>query len=490
MKGVYLKSVRSPALGNRYKMVHREFDNVDIFSQIPEQDQTYAEDSFCVGEEEEETCKKSESSEEEVCVNFDLLNNESFTSGRKRYLTRCRKKLNQARMEENCSVPMQKKKPSRIIVLSDSSGEETSVSHEKPVKTDCFWAAQENAKLPTSLPAVSSVQHNKTAGEITAHQSVENRSEMLLGLKAAVSEMLDFHREHQVRSTRSPPAATSSDVGKEDLQAPTELESSLKNTSRSTSVPPCSASTNPSSATAPFPRDPLERKPALCILADSREICSGAEVISSLKAAHGVKVQVCSLGSGDYIVSNRMAVERKFLSELLSSGNRSKVTQRLQRLQSTFERVCVIVEKDRVKPGETSRFFQRTQYYDGVLAALVQAGIRILFSSCQEETAGLLKDLALVEQRKNAAIRVPTEVEGHKRAMLNFYLSIPNLSYLAALNMCHYFDSVKKLANSSPLDIAAGAQVSPQKAEEIYRYLHYGFDVQMLPESLCTKGRS
>lgn len=43
---------------------------------------------------------------------------------------------------------------------------------------------------------------------------------------------------------------------------------------------------------------------------------------------------------------------------------------------------------------------------------------------------------------------------------------------------------------SSPLDIATGAQVSPQKAEEIYRYLHYGFDVQMLPENLCAKGRS
>lgn len=82
-----------------------------------------------------------------------------------------------------------------------------------------------------------------------------------------------------------------------------------------------------------------------------------------------------------------------------------------------------------------------------MLSALVQAGIRILFSSCQEETAGLLKDLALVEHRKDAAIRVPTEVEGHKREMLNFYLSIPNLSYLAALNMCHHFDSVKKMAN-------------------------------------------
>ncbi|NWH44042.1 FANCM protein, partial [Fregata magnificens] len=488
MKGVYLKSVRSPALGNRYKMVHRAFNNVAIFSQIPEQDQTYAEDSFCVGEEEEETCKKSESSEEEVCVNFDLLNNESFTSGRKHYLTRRRKKLNQARMEENYSVPIQKKKPSRIIVLSDSSGEETSVSNEKPMKTDRFWAEQENAKSPKSLPSVSSAQYKKIAGEIRV-QSAESKSEMLLGLKASVSEMLDFHPDHQVRSTHFPPAVTSSDSGKEDLQAPAEVESSLKNTCRSTSVPPCSASTNPSTATALFSRDRLEKKPSLCILVDSREISSGAEVISSLKAVHGVKVQVCSLSSSDYIVSNCMAVERKFLSELLNSVNRNKVTQRIQRLQSMFQRICVIVEKDRIKTGETSRFFQRTQYYDGVLSALVQAGVRILFSSCQEETAGLLKDLALVEQRKNTAICVPTEVEGHKQEMLSFYLSIPNLSYLAALNMCHYFGSVKKMANSSPLDIATGAQVSLQKAEEIYRYLHYGFDVQMLPENLCAKRR-
>ncbi|KFQ62303.1 Fanconi anemia group M protein, partial [Pelecanus crispus] len=34
MQGVYLKSVRSPALGSRYKMVHREFNNMAIFSQV------------------------------------------------------------------------------------------------------------------------------------------------------------------------------------------------------------------------------------------------------------------------------------------------------------------------------------------------------------------------------------------------------------------------------------------------------------------------
>ncbi|NXJ80145.1 FANCM protein, partial [Trogon melanurus] len=483
MEGVYLKSVRSPALGNRYKMVHREF-SLAVFSQIPEQDQAYAEDSFCVGEEEEEeTCPKSDSSEEEECVNFDLLNNESFTSGRRQYLTRRRRKLNQARLEENSSVPMRKKKPSRIIVLSDSSGEETRFSNERPTKPERFRAGQENSPLPKSLPSASSAQHKQIPEEAVARQAGQDRREMLLGLKAAVSETLDFHPEHRARGVRSPPAVPSSGSGMEDLQAP------AKGTSGSAPVPPHSASTTPSAATAPFPRDPLEKAPPLCVLVDAREISSGPEVISSLKAAHGVKVQVCSLSTSDYIVSNRLAVERRLLSELLSSANRTKVAQRIQRLRGMFERVCVIVEKDRVKPGETSRFLQRTQYYDGVLSSLVQAGVRILFSSCQEETAGLLKDLALVEQRKNAGISVPTEVEGHRLDMLNFYLSIPNLSYLAALNMCQNFGSVRDMANSSPSAIATAARVSLRQAEEIHRYLRHGFDLQMLPESLGAKGR-
>ncbi|PKK20792.1 Fanconi anemia, complementation group M [Columba livia] len=417
MKGVYLKSVRSPALGNRYKMVHREFDNMDIFSQIPEQDQAYAEDSFCVGEEEEDTCKTSESSEEEVCVNFDLLNNQSFAGGRKQYLTRRRKKLNQARMEESCSEPTPKKKPARIIVLSDSSGEETSVSQGKATKTGCLGAERESAAVPRSLPPVSAVQRNKTAGEISVRQPGERKSEKLLSLKASVSEMLDFQPQRPARSTHVPPAVPGS--GKERLQAPHQL---------------------------------------------------------------------CALRAGDYVVSNRLAVERTLRSELLGSADRRELAQRIQRLRGVFERVCVIVEQDRSKPGELSRPVQRPQHYDGTLSALVQAGVRLLFSSCQEETAALLRDLALVEQRKSAAIRVPTEPQGHRRDLLNFYLSIPRLSYPAALNMCHHFDSLRNMANSSPQAIAAAAQVSPQKAEEIHRYLHHGFDAQLLPKSLCATG--
>lgn len=91
--------------------------------------------------------------------------------------------------------------------------------------------------------------------------------------------------------------------------------------------------------------------------------------------------------------------------------------------------------------------FKRTKSYDHLLTSLVAAGIRILFSSCQEQTADLLKELSLVEQRKNVGIRVPTAVDRKGAEALQFYLSIPSVSYVTALNLWHWSPSVKKMAN-------------------------------------------
>ncbi|NWI07711.1 FANCM protein, partial [Tichodroma muraria] len=452
MRGVYLSSVRSPALGSRYKMVHREFNPSAIFSQIPEQDAAYAEDSFCVGDEEEEEEEEAPSgcSEEEACVSFHLL---SSCSSRSRYLTRRRARLKQARLAGNAPAPVQRKKPSRIIVLSDSSEEETGASREKPL-----GAGQGRGQLPEALP---SAQRRSGAGGQDA--------ERLLGSEASQSGMLDLPPERPGSSTAEPPAG--SGCRNRDLQA---------------AAAEVSAQGRQGASCA---RAVLRASPSLCILADSREISSGPEVLSSLRAVHGLRVQVCSLGTSDYIVSNRLAVDRVFQSELQSPGNRNKLSQRLQRLQGVFERICVIVETDRVRPGETSRFFQRTQYYDGVLSALVQAGIRILFSPCQEETAALLKELALLEHRKDAAIQVPTEPQGRRRDILNFYLSIPNLSYGAALNLCHSFGSITAVASSSVPALAAGARLSRPRAEELHRFLRHDFELQLLPQRLPAKGK-
>ncbi|XP_041121529.1 Fanconi anemia group M protein isoform X2 [Polyodon spathula] len=460
MHGVYLKSVRSPIVYNKYKMVYKQnLDDMAVFSQIPEQDETYMDDSFVVheGEDEEEGGGSGLSDEDEV-GGVELLQEDSYVGGRKQYRTRRHERLKQARVLEPADQPAPhppkgKKKASRIIVQEDSSEEEEKRKMnplpEPPPRTDRL---DTNFKTPRPVSS-SSLRTVRKSGQ---GKTLEERCQLRLRLEASLSEALDFQ----------PPSGEgrSASTGKEpQSKAPLQkTESSFLN--------PDPSSTVRSSGS-----------PAPCVLVDSREIASGPEVISCLRVKHGLRAEVCSLGGCDFIVSNRMAVERRAQSEISHSQNRGKLVERVQSLRAAFERVCLIVEKDRTK-GETSRIIQRTRYYDSTLSALLGAGTRILFSSGQEETAGLLAELAHVEQRKNAAITAPLQVKGHQQQALQFYLTIPGVSYVSALNMCHRFRSVWHMVNSSVDGLALGACVDPQRAEEIFRYLHYSFDAQLLPD--------
>ncbi|NXR87591.1 FANCM protein, partial [Hypocryptadius cinnamomeus] len=485
MRAVYLSSVRSPALGSRYKTVHREFNPSAVFSQIPEQDVAYAEDSFCVGDEEEEAPSGCSEEEEEVCVDFELLTTEGCSSSRKQYLTRRRKRLSQARLAGNAPAPVPKKKPSRIIVLSDSSEEEMGASSKKPLE-----AGQGKGQLPKALPSAPSAQHRSGAGEATAPQAGGQDTERLLGLEASVSGMLDPPPEQPGRSTSIPPAG--SGCRNTDLQAAAEVYNSLKKTHGSSSASACPAVPNSSSATArissvpsehsPSPagicRVPGEHSPSLCILADSREVCSGPEVLSCLRAVHGLRVQVCSLGTSDYIVSNRLAVDRVLQSELQSPGNRNKLSQRLQRLQGIFERICVIVETDRCIPG--SRCCptpgSASQAPGAAPSLAVHPGLPVLPHPWQCIPGS--RCCPIPGSASQAPGAAPSWAPG----------AAPSRAPGAAPSRLQ--GSSRSLSCSSVPALAAGARLSRPQAEELHRFLRHDFDLQLLPQPLPAKGKS
>ncbi|XP_058844061.1 Fanconi anemia group M protein-like isoform X2 [Acipenser ruthenus] len=458
MHGVYLKSVRSPIVYNKYKMVYKQsLDDMAVFSQIPEQDETYMDDSFVVheGEEEEEAAGGSGLSDEEEVGGVELLQEDSYVGGRKQYRTRRHARLKQAGVLEPANQPPKgKKKASRIIVQEDSSEEEEEKRDANPLPKPSPQTDRLETSFKTPRPVSSSTL--RTVRKSVQGKTLEERCQLRLSLEASLSEALDFQ----------PPSgeARSASMGKEP-----QSKSTLQKTENSFLNPDTSRAAMSSGSPAP------------CVLVDSREIASGPEVISCLRVKHGLRAEVCSLGGCNFIVSNRMAVERRTQSEISHSQNRGKLVERVQSLRAAFERVCLIVEKDRTK-GETSRIIQRTRYYDSTLSALLGAGTRVLFSSGQEETAGLLAELTRVEQRKNAAITVPLQVKGHRQQALQFYLTIPGVSYVSALNMCQRFRSVWHTVNSSVEGLAWGACVDPQRAEEIFRYFHYTFDAQLLPD--------
>lgn len=104
--------------------------NLSFWAQVPEMDETYAEDSFVVGSEVEEMESSEEEAEDDV---MELIPEDSYVDGKKQYTTRRRALLRKNRAqvgavrEQRAPQPTAgvKTKRSRIIRINDSSEEET-----------------------------------------------------------------------------------------------------------------------------------------------------------------------------------------------------------------------------------------------------------------------------------------------------------------------------------------------------------------------------
>ncbi|XP_030574196.1 Fanconi anemia group M protein [Archocentrus centrarchus] len=477
MHGIYLKSVRSPAVQGKFKMSHRSHHNMDIFSQVPEVDETYEEDSFVVGSDVEEVGTSEEDAED-----VELLPEASFVDGRRQYATRRRVFLHKARARGTTKTRVQsppeqraekKTKRTRVIQINDSSEEETDeVNKDRSPRAGSGvvpllpkMVQPESCRLQQQQKAVSSASAtlsskvsllNKAQRSSVSEEQQNERCRQRIENQHLLSDELDFVESELHVSSKKP------------FQA----------------LPPTSLAPQTSRAQDLIVSETPASSGSVCILVDSRCISSGVELLTSLRQRHAATVQVCSLDSSYFIVSNRMAVERHSQSDLAATQNRKRLAERVNSLQGLFERVCMIVEKDRTKTGEASRPFQRTRYYDSTLAALVRAGVRLLWSDGAEESAGLLADMARLEHRKGHAIAVPLEAKGQQRQQaLQLYLSLPSVNYVQALNMSHNFTTIAQLINSPVETIQKGGCMSRPKAEEIYRFLRYSCDSCLLNAS-------
>uniref|UniRef100_UPI0037E7E5E7 Fanconi anemia group M protein n=1 Tax=Semicossyphus pulcher TaxID=241346 RepID=UPI0037E7E5E7 len=481
MCGVYLKSVRSPAVQGKFKMSYKNQHNMDIFSQVPEMDETYAEDSFVVGSEVEEV-ESSEEGEE----NIELMPEDSYVEGRRQYATRRRVFIHKARAGAKTAAepaPEQKAKRSRVIRVQDSSEDETEeVGRKKSLTAEGGAAAPSWTKTVLQETSRPQQQLQKPSSSSSTCSSSTMASKVLMLSRAKRCSVTAEEQNERCRQRIENQHVLSDelDFAKPDLLPPSRKQPQAL--PASSSVPQISPALNASVSASPAPPGPVS------ILADSRCISSGVELMASLRQRHGATVHICSLDGSYFIVSNRMAAERHSQSDLASMQNRKRLAERVNSLQGLFERVCLIVEKDKTKPGEASRPFQRTRYYDNTLTALVRTGVRLLWSNGPEESAGLLADLAQLEQRKGQGITVPLEVKGqHRQQSLQLYSSLPSVNHAHALSMSHNFGSIAQLINSSVEAIEKGGCMSRSRAEEVYRFLRYSCDPVLMHTSKAGK---
>ncbi|XP_061173953.1 Fanconi anemia group M protein-like [Saccostrea echinata] len=492
MQAIYLKSVKSPPVRGRFKLSSRHY-NMDVYSQAPpEEESQYLEDSFVVDEEEEEEDSIMDDSVDEVTM---LNVSELSCVGRR---TRWSKPVKRTVTVQQKSEGGSKRRRIKVLEDSSSEGENTNnfsfenvdISHVKRNSRQALLSSSSEEEVPAQVTKTN--KENLTLLKESSYQVSSHRSDNSLStstsnttLKTSPTiEMLNsrknISKEEQQRLERLQKQKEKQDEFRRKMAEKKAAEARKKcdgdHPERRSIVSSTGLILNSSSITTVNKDKPI-------ILVDSREINGCQEIISELRFQHSITVKAAQLTNCDYIVSNRMGVDRQQWSEFTNGSRKDKLIERVTALCDLFDKPALIIEKDHVKADEknSGKPLHWTKYVEKTLVHLLRSKVTLYFTDHQKDTARVLSEICRLEARKNADIVAPTDLDETSQAELRFYMSIPGLSYISALNLCHNYKSIRGFIVSDITQIMANGCLSKERASRIKDYLQRKFDPQMLP---------
>lgn len=215
-----------------------------------------------------------------------------------------------------------------------------------------------------------------------------------------------------------------------------------------------------------------------CIIVDNREAAS--PVVNEL-AKLGAKITFSQLDVGDYVLSERVCVERKTVNDFTSSIIDSRLFQQAKLLTDSYEIPILLIEgKDLYAPLSNIR----PSALRGALAALITDYKTILlWSKDPKESAELIYAIALREQKelkKHLQVRGEKKPESIADQQVFLLSGLPLVERATAIRLLKYFKAPLKVFNASEQDLQQVEGIGEVKARRIREVLAKEFDEEDL----------
>ncbi len=167
---------------------------------------------------------------------------------------------------------------------------------------------------------------------------------------------------------------------------------------------------------------------AIIVIVDSREYRTAEEVVKNLRRL-GATVVERQLEVGDYVVSERVAIERKRAHDFLSSIADGRLFEQAKKLVEHYEKPIMIVEGS-IWSALKHRNIHEHAVLGAMITLILKFNIRILFSRDPETTAFIIYDIAKNEQEKEKkSIKTVTtrKTATIKELQIQFLASLPGI---------------------------------------------------------------
>ncbi len=216
---------------------------------------------------------------------------------------------------------------------------------------------------------------------------------------------------------------------------------------------------------------------ALKIIIDNRERNLG--ILDKLSGS-GIDLTFAQLPVGDYIVSERMCVERKTVSDFESSIIDNRLFEQLERLKSSFEKPILVLE------GDSAEHRLGNNVIIGTMIKLyTDYNVQVIRSKDPEETAAILSKFA--DREQNADKKEP-RILGLKKAHTTYQWqililsSVPGVGPNLARKLLIHFKTLKQIANSSLEELMEVEKIGKKKAEGIHNILNAEFNLDVVEQ--------
>jgi ERCC4-type nuclease len=201
------------------------------------------------------------------------------------------------------------------------------------------------------------------------------------------------------------------------------------------------------------------------VLYDHRETASG---VPDRLAAHGVAVLPHPLAAGDYVLSDRLIVERKTGPDLAASIKDRRLFEQVERLTAAYPGVALLVEGE---PTDIAR-----QSWMGALARVLLSGVAIVRTSGPAETAEWLARLYRIEGKgpsePRGLPRVRRPTDDLARVAEDVLMSLPGISTVGAQRLLAHFGSLAAVFAADEAALREVRGIGPVRARllaELFR---------------------